>query len=120
LTAGPFHYANLNAGRFYIQLAGEPNRQRVLGIIREHAKADELIFVGVTDPIDPNIESPEQVRDSVLEAAEYIPVDRLGTTDDCGFAPFGDDISTARDSAFQKIRARVVGTDMAVRHLGVA
>ncbi len=120
MTAGPFHYANLNAGRFYIQLASEPNRQRVLGIIREHAKADELIFVGVTDPIDPNIESPEQVRDSVLEAAEYIPVDRLGTTDDCGFAPFGDDISTARDSAFQKIRARVVGTDMAVRHLGVA
>ncbi len=120
LTAGPFHYANLNAGRFYIQLASEPNRQRVLGIIREHAKADELIFVGVTDPIDPNIESPEQVRDRVIEAAEYIPVDRLGTTDDCGFAPFGDDISTARDSAFQKIRARVVGTDIAARQLGVA
>ncbi len=62
----------------------------------------------------------EQVRDRVLEAAEYIPVDRLGTTDVCGFAPFGDDISTARDTAFEKIRARVVGTDMAARHLGVA
>jgi len=56
----------------------------------------------------------------VLEAAEYISVDRLGTTDDCGFAPFGDDISTARDTAFQKIQARVVGTDMAARQLGVA
>jgi 5-methyltetrahydropteroyltriglutamate--homocysteine methyltransferase len=111
---------NLHAGRFYIQMASEPNRERVLGIIREHAKPNELIFVGVTDPIDPNIESPEQVRDRVLEAAEYIPVDRLGTTDDCGFAPFGDDVSTARDIAFQKIRARVVGTDMAARHLGVA
>jgi 5-methyltetrahydropteroyltriglutamate--homocysteine methyltransferase len=111
---------NLHAGRFYVQLASEPNRRRVLGIIREQAKPDELIYVGVTDPIDPNIESPDQVRDRVLEAAEYIPVDRLGTTDDCGFAPFGDDISTARDTAFQKIRARVVGTDMAARHLGVA
>jgi 5-methyltetrahydropteroyltriglutamate--homocysteine methyltransferase len=111
---------NLHAGRFYIQLASEPNRPRVLGIIREHATPDELIYVGVTDPIDPNVESPEQVRDRVLEAAEYIPVDRLGTTDDCGFAPFGDDISTARDTAFAKIRARVVGTEIAARQLGVA
>ena len=75
----------------------------MLGISREHAKRDVLIYVGVTDPIDPNLESPEQVRDRVLEAAEYIAVDRLGTTDDCGFAPFGDDISTTRDTAFQKI-----------------
>jgi 5-methyltetrahydropteroyltriglutamate--homocysteine methyltransferase len=111
---------NLHAGRFYIQLASERNRRRVLGIIRDHAKPDEMIYIGVTDPIDPNIESPERVRDRVLEAAEYIPVDRLGTTDDCGFAPFGDDTSTGRETAFQKIRARVVGTGMAARHLGVA
>jgi hypothetical protein len=33
--------------------------------------------------------------------------ERLGTTDDCGFSPFADDVSTARDTAFEKIRARV-------------
>jgi len=53
-------------------------------------------------------------------ADRYIPRDRLGTTDDCGFAPFGDDVSTARDTAFQKIRARVVGIDMAARQLDIA
>ncbi len=37
----------------------------------------------------------------------------LGTTDDCGFSPFGDDTSTSRDTAFAKIRARVKGTEMA-------
>ena len=111
---------NLHAGRFYIQLASEPNRGRVLGIIRDHAKSDQLIFVGVTDPINPSVETPEQVRDRVLEAAEYIPVDRLGTTDDCGFAPFGDDTSTARETAFRKIQSRVAGTNMAAQQLGVA
>jgi 5-methyltetrahydropteroyltriglutamate--homocysteine methyltransferase len=47
-----------------------------------------------------------------------LPVAQLGTTDDCGFAPFADDISTAREIAFSKIRARVEGTELAARVLG--
>jgi len=78
-----------------------------------------MIFVGVIDPINPRIETPEEVRDRVLEAAEFIPLARLGTTDDCGFAPFGDDTSTDRDTAFAKISARVAGTKLAARALGV-
>jgi 5-methyltetrahydropteroyltriglutamate--homocysteine methyltransferase len=109
----------LRAGRFYIQLASEPDRLRVLALIRDHAPVDARIFVGVIDPIDPVIETPEQVRDRVLEAAQLIPPDRLGTTDDCGFSPFGDDVSTARETAFRKIEARVQGTALAGAALGV-
>ena len=76
-------------------------------------KPDQRVFVGVVAPIDPRIETPEEVRDRVLEAAEYIPVEQLGTTDDCGFSPFCDDTSTTRETAFAKIRARVVGTALA-------
>jgi 5-methyltetrahydropteroyltriglutamate--homocysteine methyltransferase len=65
------------------------------------------------------VETPEEVRDRVLEAAEFIPVSHLGTTDDCGFSPFGDDLSTARETAFAKIRARVAGTGLAARALGL-
>jgi 5-methyltetrahydropteroyltriglutamate--homocysteine methyltransferase len=57
------------------------------------------------------------VRDRVLEAAEYIPIEQLGTTDDCGFAPFADDTSTSRDTAFAKIEARVRGTALAAETL---
>lgn len=110
---------HLKAGNFYIQLASERDRARVLRIIKEHAKGDQRIFVGVIDPISPRIETPEEVRDRVLEAAEYLSLSRLGTTDDCGFAPFGDDTSTARDTAFEKIRARVAGTKLAAQVLGV-
>ncbi|MBA3948512.1 MAG: cobalamin-independent methionine synthase II family protein [Acidobacteria bacterium] len=109
----------LKAGNFYVALAGEPDRRRVLEIIRAHVKADQRVFVGVIAPINPHIETPEEVRDRVLEAAEYIPVDQLGTTDDCGFSPFSDDRSTSRETAFAKIRARVEGTALASRALGV-
>lgn len=109
----------LKVGNFYIQLASESDRARVLRIIKEHAKADQRIFVGVTDPITPGVETPEEVRDRVLEAAEYLPLSQLGTTDDCGFAPFSDDTSTARETAFEKIRARVAGTALAAKVLGV-
>jgi 5-methyltetrahydropteroyltriglutamate--homocysteine methyltransferase len=108
----------LKAGSFYVALAGEKDRRRVLELLREHAKPGQRIFVGVTDPIDPRVETPEEVRDSVLEAAELIPPDQLGTTDDCGFSPFGDDTSTARETAFEKITARVRGTELASRELG--
>src|ERR1051326_8165157 len=81
----------LRATNFYIQLASEQDRRRVLQIIKEHARPDQRIFFGVTDPINPRIETPEEVRDRVLEAADVIPLARLGATDDCGFAPFGGD-----------------------------
>ena len=103
----------LRAGTFYVALAGEPDRPRVLKMIRQHLKRDQRVFVGVVAPIDPRIETPEIVRDRILEAAEYIPVDQLGTTDDCGFSPFCDDRSTLRETAFAKIRARVHGTRLA-------
>ena len=109
----------LNVGNFYVQLSSEKDRPRVLRILAEHAREDRRIFVGVIDPIDPNIETAEQVRDRVLEAAKFIDPGQLGTTDDCGFSPFGDDTSTSRDTAFAKVRARVAGTEMAARALGV-
>ncbi len=109
----------MNVNTFYIQLASEPDRERVLKVLGDHATGKRRIFVGVIDPIDPRVETPEQVRDRVLEAARFIDPSHLGTTDDCGFSPFGDDTSTSRDTAFAKIQARVTGTAMASAALGV-
>ena len=85
----------------------------MLKLIHRHVKPDRQVFVGVVSPIDPRIDTAEEVRDRVIEAAEHIPVDQLGTTDDCGFAPFCDDTSTSRETAFAKIQARVRGTALA-------
>jgi 5-methyltetrahydropteroyltriglutamate--homocysteine methyltransferase len=108
----------LKAGNFYVALAGEPDRRRVLKNIRDHLQPGQRVFVGVVSPIDPRVEAPQEVCDRVLEAAAFIPPGQLGTTDDCGFAPFCDDTSTSRDTAFAKIRARVLGTAMAEERLG--
>lgn len=107
----------LEVGNFYIQLASEADPGTVLGAVSEHLRPGQRVFIGVTDPISPRVETPEEVRDRVLSAVEFIPRDQLGTTDDCGFSPFGDDISTSRDTAFAKIRARVEGTALAAQQL---
>ena len=83
-----------------------------------HGNGPQRIFVGVVAPIDPRVEAPEEIRDRVLEAAQYIPVEQLGTCDDCGFSPFCDDTTTSRETAFAKIRARVEGTALASERLG--
>jgi 5-methyltetrahydropteroyltriglutamate--homocysteine methyltransferase len=108
----------LQAGSFYIAMAGERDRTRALEVIRDHLKPHQRIFIGVISPISPRIETPEEVCDQILHAARFIPAGQLGTTDDCGFSPFSDDISTSRDTAFAKIRARVLGTELAARVLG--
>jgi Methionine synthase II (cobalamin-independent) len=103
----------LKAGNFYIQMASEKDRKRVLKILKELLQPQQRIFIGVIDPLNPRIETPDEVRERVLEALEFIPLNQLGTTDDCGFSPFCDDTSTSRETAFAKIRARVVGTQRA-------
>ncbi|ORT57067.1 cobalamin-independent methionine synthase II family protein [Streptomyces sp. CB03238] len=109
----------LKVGNFYVQLASEPDPERVLSIISKQLRPGIRVFVGVTDPISTSVETAEEVRDRVLLAARYIPVDQLGTCDDCGFSPFADDSSTSRDLAFAKIEARVRGTSLASQALGL-
>jgi 5-methyltetrahydropteroyltriglutamate--homocysteine methyltransferase len=108
----------LKAGRYYVALAVEKDPVQVLKIIRDCIKPDQRVFVGVVSPIDPAAETPEQVRDRVLQAAKYIPIEQLGTCDDCGFSPFCDDTTTSRETAFAKIRARVAGTALAAEAIG--
>lgn len=106
-------------GNFYIQLASEKDPRRVLQLIKGCLRPGQKVFVGVIDPIDPGIETPEEVRGRILAAAEFIPLDQLGSTDDCGFSPFSDDISTSRQTAFDKIRSRIAGTELAADELSL-
>jgi methionine synthase II (cobalamin-independent) len=122
----------MNAGYFLIQLASEKDKEHVYRMCGKHSRADangvpQVCFIGVIDPLNPAVETPEQVRDDLVTAAEYIPKERLGSTDDCGFSPFSIDLKPkhgspdiARDIAFQKIAARVQGTAMASEKLGMA
>lgn len=108
---------NLQAGNFYMQLASEKEPRRVLATIKQHLKPHQRVFIGVINVLDNTVETPEMVRDRILLAAEYIPLEQLGTTDDCGFSPFEDDTSTGREIAFAKIKARILGTQLATECL---
>jgi 5-methyltetrahydropteroyltriglutamate--homocysteine methyltransferase len=107
----------LKAGNFYLEYAGESNKPAVLASIKQHLQPGQTIFLGVTNVLDPRIETPQEIAELVEEAAQYIPLAQLGTTDDCGFSPFADDLSTSRDIAFEKIRARIEGTKLAEKKL---
>jgi 5-methyltetrahydropteroyltriglutamate--homocysteine methyltransferase len=109
---------DLHATNFYLEYAGEKNKRGVLEAIKKSLKPGQRVFLGVTNVLDPRVETPEEVCDLILEAAKVIPADQLGTCDDCGFSPFADDVSTARETAFAKIKARIQGTALAEKKLG--
>ena len=107
----------LTSNNFYMQMASEKDPQKALKTVGDNLLPHQRIYVGVIDVTNEEVESVETVRDRVLQAAKYIPLDQLGTTDDCGFAPFSDDIATSRETAFKKITARVKGTKLAYESL---
>jgi methionine synthase II (cobalamin-independent) len=121
----------LNAGYFLIQCASEDDREAVYKMCGEYSREDadgvaQVCFMGVINPLSPEVETAEHVRDELLLAAKHIPVDRLGATDDCGFSPFSRDVKPkhgspdfARDIAMQKIAARLAGAELARQELGV-
>ncbi len=100
-------------------MCGEYSREDANGV-------PQVCFMGVVNPLNPEVETPEGIRDELLLASKYIPVERLGATDDCGFSPFSRDVKPkhgspdfARDIAMQKIAARLEGVELAREALGV-
>ena len=121
----------INAGYFLIQLASERDKDPVYRLIGENLRDDadgvtQMAYIGVINPLNPRVESPEEVRDALVRAASFIPKEQLGATDDCGFSPFSIDEKPshgspdfARETAWQKITNRVAGTKLAAEKLGV-
>jgi methionine synthase II (cobalamin-independent) len=122
----------MNAGYFLMQLSSERDKERVYRLVGQHSRDDangvtQICFIGVINPQNPRVETPQEVCADLMLASKYIPKERLGSTDDCGFSPFSIDIKPkhgspdiARDIAFQKIGSRVEGTKLASEKLGLS
>ncbi|GAA4746419.1 5-methyltetrahydropteroyltriglutamate--homocysteine methyltransferase [Actinomycetospora chibensis] len=122
----------INAGYFLIQLASEREKDPVYSSIGKNLRTDadgvtQMAYIGVINPGNPRVESADEVAGRLVRAADFIPAEQLGSTDDCGFSPFSIDEKPnhgspdyARDVAFQKITNRVEGTRRAAEKLGVS
>ncbi|NMH97673.1 hypothetical protein [Pseudonocardia acidicola] len=122
----------LNAGYFLMQMASERDKDPVYESIGRHLRSDangvtQFAYIGVINPQNPRVESPQEVAEALIRAANFIPKEQLGSTDDCGFSPFSIDEKPlhgspdyARDIAFQKITNRVEGTRMAAEKLDIS
>jgi len=125
------HMFEMNAGYFLIQCASEDDREAIYEMCGKYSREDangvaQVCFMGVVNPLTPEVETSEQIKNELVTAAKHIPVERLGATDDCGFSPFSRDVKpkhespdAARDIAMQKISARLEGARMASEELGV-
>ncbi|MCJ1258589.1 hypothetical protein MMC24_006422 [Lignoscripta atroalba] len=124
----------INAGYFLIQCSSETDKPSVYQSIGQHIRKEDrsngvvkqVAFIGVTNPLSPDVETADEICEQLVEAAKYIPKDQLGATDDCGFSPFSIDVKPkhqgpdfAREVAFRKIANRVEGARLAGESLGV-
>jgi 5-methyltetrahydropteroyltriglutamate--homocysteine methyltransferase len=75
--------------------------------------AGKDVMVGVIDVASDEIETPEQVAQTIAEALQYVPADRLLPCTNCGLAPMSREVAQA------KLRALGLGAALArERHAG--
>ena len=82
---------------FSIPVAGDV---AVLKQLPEHVN----IGLGCVDVRFPEIDTPEQIVERVRKALEYVAIERLTLSPDCGFAP-GKDHEIPLEEAYLKIRS---------------
>jgi methionine synthase II (cobalamin-independent) len=122
---------DINAGYFLIQMKSEREKDPVLETIGKNLRSDadgvtQMAYLGVCNVSSPRAESPQEIADQLIRAANFIDKNQLGSTDDCGYSPFSIDEKPnygspdyARDVAFAKIKARVEGSRLAAEKLGL-
>ncbi|HEY0813359.1 MAG TPA: 5-methyltetrahydropteroyltriglutamate--homocysteine methyltransferase [Pseudonocardia sp.] len=122
---------DINAGYFLIQMKSEREKDPVLETIGKNLRSDadgvtQMAYLGVCNVASPRAESPQEIADQLIRAANFIDKNQLGSTDDCGYSPFSIDEKPnygspdyARDVAFEKIKARVEGSRLAAEKLGL-
>jgi methionine synthase II (cobalamin-independent) len=122
---------DIDAGYFLIQLKSERDKDPVYETIGRNLRDDasgvaQMAYIGVINPQNPRVEQPQEIAEQLIRAANFIPKERIGATDDCGFSPFSIDEKPnhgspdfARDVAFQKIANRVEGARAAADKLAL-
>lgn len=70
------------------------------------------VMVGVIDVASDVVETPEEVADTIAQALQFVPKERLFPCTNCGMAPM------ARDVALRKLQALAEGTQLAKERLG--
>ena len=72
------HMFDMNAGYFLIQCASEDDRESVYELCGRYRRDDadgvsQVCFMGVINPLRPEVETAEHVRDELVAAAKHIP-----------------------------------------------
>jgi 5-methyltetrahydropteroyltriglutamate--homocysteine methyltransferase len=65
------------------------------------------VMVGVIDVASEEIETPEQIADTIGKALQYVPKNRLLPCTNCGLAPM------SREVALKKLQALAQGAALA-------
>src|SRR5262249_21613406 len=123
------HMFDMNAGYFLIQCASEDDREKVYELCGRYSRDDadgvaQVCFMGVINPLSPEVETAEDVRDGLLAAAKHIPDGRLRAPCVCRAEPFSPNVKPphgppdyARDVSMQKISNRLAGSKMSCEEL---
>ena len=76
-----------------------------------HLRADAIAVLGLVTTKRATMESPDELRERIAQAAEYVPLERLALSTQCGFASnaLGNEIDAGAQRAKMELVMEVAG-----------
>ena len=96
---------------------GESNFEAVLDCLKDNM-GNKNLYLGFVSHLAKDVEVPSRVAERIVMATKFLGKP-IGASECCGYSPFCNDLTTTREWAFEKIRARVEGAKIASKQLGV-
>jgi 5-methyltetrahydropteroyltriglutamate--homocysteine methyltransferase len=90
---------------------GESNFEEVLKCIKNNLNG-KFVYLGFVSHLAKDVETPKRIAERI-ELANGILGFTPGVSECCGYSPFCNDLTTTREWAFEKIRARTEGAKLA-------
>ncbi|UJF25120.1 hypothetical protein L0B52_02955 [Suttonella sp. R2A3] len=96
---------------------GEREFESILHCIKEYI-GNKFVYLGFVSHLNKEIELPTRIAERIVLASDILG-QVPGVSECCGYSPFCNDLTTTREWAFEKIRARVAGAQLAAKKLGI-
>ncbi|NQW07886.1 MAG: hypothetical protein HQ480_05245, partial [Candidatus Pelagibacter sp.] len=96
---------------------GEGNFEEILKCIKDNLNG-KFVYLGFVSHLAKDVEVPKRIAERI-ELATGVLGFTPGVSECCGYSPFCNDLTTTREWALEKIRARAEGAKLAASKLGL-
>lgn len=95
-------FANLHVDGLFLEY--DDNRSGDFEPLKNFTRSDQTVVLGLVTSKFPELENPENIKERIQKASQFIPLENLSLSPQCGFASTEEGNELTEDEQWNKIR----------------